>query len=45
MRTRLRRHGDAFVLDGHKAYVSGGMLADVFLTYSADGTGDVVAWR
>jgi alkylation response protein AidB-like acyl-CoA dehydrogenase len=43
MRTRLRRHGDAFVLDGHKAYVSGGMLADVFLTYSADGTGDMVA--
>jgi alkylation response protein AidB-like acyl-CoA dehydrogenase len=31
------------VLDGHKAYVSAGMLADVFLSYSADGTGDMVA--
>jgi alkylation response protein AidB-like acyl-CoA dehydrogenase len=43
MRTRLRRDGDAFVLNGHKSYVSGGVLADVFLTYSADDTGDMVA--
>jgi alkylation response protein AidB-like acyl-CoA dehydrogenase len=43
MRTQLRRDGDAFVLNGQKTYVSGGVLADVFLTYSADGTGDMVA--
>lgn len=43
MQTRLRRDGDAFVLNGHKTYVSGGVLADVFLTYSADDAGDMVA--
>ncbi|MGW1005906.1 acyl-CoA dehydrogenase family protein [Streptomyces sp. NPDC002520] len=43
MRTRLRCDDGTYVLNGHKTYVSGGMLADVFLTYSIDSTGDMLA--
>ncbi|MGI5239290.1 acyl-CoA dehydrogenase family protein [Dactylosporangium sp. CA-139066] len=43
MGTRLRSTGAGYVLDGHKTYVSGGLLADVFLTYPVDETGDMIA--
>src|SRR5205807_7544610 len=43
MRSTLRPHSGGYLLDGHKSYVSGGVLADVFLTYAVDGTGDMVA--
>ena len=41
--TRLRAHGDAFLLSGRKHYITGGLLADVFLTYALDEYGDMRA--
>jgi len=42
-RTVLRRKGDGLVLSGHKSYVTGGVMSDVFLTYAMDETGDIQA--
>jgi alkylation response protein AidB-like acyl-CoA dehydrogenase len=42
-RTVLHRKGDGYVLSGHKAYVTGGQMSDVLLTYPVDEAGDVVA--
>lgn len=41
--TRLRRKGEDFVLSGHKTYVTGGLISDVFLTYGLDESGDLQA--
>lgn len=42
-RTVLRRKGDDYVLSGHKSYVTGGQMSDVFLTYPLDDAGDMQA--
>jgi alkylation response protein AidB-like acyl-CoA dehydrogenase len=41
--TQIHRKGDGYVLSGHKVYVTGGLLTDVFLTYPLDEAGDMVA--
>lgn len=43
LRTTLTGAPGAYVLTGHKPYVSGGRVADVFLTYARTPGGDVVA--
>jgi alkylation response protein AidB-like acyl-CoA dehydrogenase len=34
LKTRAERHGDFYVLDGQKSYVSNGPVADVFVVYA-----------
>src|SRR2546421_4968172 len=41
--TVLRRKDDGYVLSGHKTYVTGGLMSDVFLTYVLDDAGDMQA--
>ncbi|MEU5959082.1 acyl-CoA dehydrogenase family protein [Streptomyces sp. NPDC047525] len=43
MRTTLRRSQSGYLLSGHKAFTTGGLLADVFLVYANDGAGDIAA--
>ncbi|MFI9203214.1 acyl-CoA dehydrogenase family protein [Streptomyces sp. NPDC053048] len=43
MRTRLTPSGPDFLLSGRKDFITGGLLADVFLTYASDEYGDLVA--
>lgn len=43
MRTTLRRSGNRYQISGHKDYVTGGLVTDVFLTYARDEEGSVVA--
>ncbi|MGY0232185.1 acyl-CoA dehydrogenase family protein [Longispora urticae] len=42
-RTVLHRKGDGYVLNGHKSYITGGLISDVFLTYALDESGDMIA--
>jgi alkylation response protein AidB-like acyl-CoA dehydrogenase len=42
-RTVLRRKGDDYVLSGHKTYVTGALISEVFLTYALDEAGDMQA--
>ncbi|WP_228000045.1 acyl-CoA dehydrogenase family protein [Nocardia australiensis] len=42
-RTVLRRKGDDHILSGHKSYITGGLMSDVFLTYVMDEAGDMQA--
>ncbi|MGY0234156.1 acyl-CoA dehydrogenase family protein [Longispora urticae] len=42
-RTLLHRKGDGYVLNGHKSYITGGLISDVFLTYALDESGDMIA--
>jgi alkylation response protein AidB-like acyl-CoA dehydrogenase len=42
-RTLLRRKGDDYVLSGHKTYVTGALISEVFLTYALDEAGDMQA--
>ncbi|MFI9561578.1 acyl-CoA dehydrogenase family protein [Nonomuraea endophytica] len=41
--TLLTRKGDGFLLSGHKTYVTGGLISEVFLTYCLDESGDMQA--
>ncbi|GHE38234.1 acyl-CoA dehydrogenase FadE13 [Streptosporangium violaceochromogenes] len=43
MRTRATASGSGFKLSGHKEFITGGMIADVFLTYASTERGDLVA--
>ncbi|MBP2404620.1 acyl-CoA dehydrogenase family protein [Streptomyces syringium] len=43
MRTELTATGSDFRLSGRKEFITGGLLADVFLTYASDRHGDLVA--
>ncbi|MEU0521807.1 acyl-CoA dehydrogenase family protein [Streptosporangium sp. NPDC006007] len=43
MRTRAVTSGSGFRLSGHKEFITGGMLADVFLTYASTEQGDMIA--
>ncbi|GAA2227137.1 acyl-CoA dehydrogenase family protein [Streptomyces nogalater] len=42
-RTLLRRDRKGYILSGHKTYVTGGQLSDVFLVYALDEAGDMLA--
>lgn len=42
LNTTLTRHGGGYLLSGFKSFVSGGLLADSFLVYALDETGDMV---
>jgi alkylation response protein AidB-like acyl-CoA dehydrogenase len=44
MRTRARRDGDGFVLDGEKTFITNAPHADYFLVYAKDDAGDVQAF-
>ena len=41
MRTRARRSGDGFVLNGSKTWISNAPIADVFLVWAKDDEGDI----
>lgn len=43
LRTELTPDGPDFRLSGRKGFITGGLLADVFLTYAATGQGDLAA--
>lgn len=40
MRTRATADGDSYILDGTKAFVSNGPVADLFVVYARTGAGD-----
>lgn len=42
MRTTIRRQGNEYRISGHKDYVTGGLVADVLLTYARDESGYIV---
>jgi len=44
MRTRARRDGDGYVLDGEKTFITNAPFADCFLVYAKDDAGDVQAF-
>ncbi|HMI94070.1 MAG TPA: acyl-CoA dehydrogenase family protein [Polyangiales bacterium] len=44
MRTRARRDGDGYVLDGEKTFITNAPFADCFLVYAKDDAGDAQAF-